>query len=303
MGDARVKPALLIDCKVSVDISKYYDSILDRPLTPQDGCSWEAWIAGAESRFGVHPQGFPVFVRADRLHSSNEYEGGDPYAVAERRDSAFQERRFQETLSLLSTALPQPGAGLRILDLGCGEGHITEAIRKQWPQAGICAFDYSLSAIQTAQRQYPSIEFAVADAYAIPYGPATMDAAAMNNLWEHVPDPLRLLSQIHRVLKPGGHVIISTPSRYRLENLLRVISGEPIIFMSKHHVTEYTVGQVIEQLRFGGFEVIASRSTRIGSAERSWKWRLANAGLSWWMRRVHSHHSLQATIFYLARKA
>lgn len=286
-----------------MDISKYYDPILDRPLAPQDGCSWKAWVAGAESRFGVHPQGFPVFVRADRLHLSNEYEGGDPYAVAEHRDSAFQQRRFQETLGLLSSVLPQPGAGLRILDLGCGEGHITEAIRQRWAQAEICGFDYSLSAIQTAQRQYPSIEFAVADAYAIPYGPATMDATVMNNLWEHLPDPLRLLSQVRRVLKPGGYVMVSTPSRYRFHNLLRAISGKPIAFMSKHHVTEYTVGQVIEQLRFGGFEVIASQSTRIATTDLSWKWRLAKAGLGWWLRRIHSHHSLESTIFYLARKS
>jgi SAM-dependent methyltransferase len=286
-----------------MDISKYYDPILDRPLTLEDGCSWEAWLAGAESRFSVHPYGFPVFVRADQLHVSDEYAGGDPYAVAKQLDSAFQQRRFQETLHLLSTVLPQSGAGFRILDLGCGEGHITDAIRQRWTEAQVCGFDYSLSAIEIAQRLYPSIEFAVADAYAIPYGPATIDVAVINNLWEHVPDPLRLASHVRRILKLGGYVIISTPSRYRFENLLRAVSGGPIVFMSKHHVTEYTVGQVFEQLRFGGFEAITLQSTRISAAEWSWKWRLAKACLSWWLRRVNSHHSLESTIFYLARKS
>ena len=287
-----------------MNISNYYDPILDRPLTSLDGCSWEDWVSGAsaQSRFSLHPEGFPVFVGADQLHASNEYEGGDPYAVSEHRDSAFQQRRSRETLSLLSSVLSPSGAGVRILDLGCGEGHITEAIRRQWVQAEVCGFDYSLSAIQTAQRQYPSIEFAVADAYSMPYGPATVDAAVINNLWEHVPDPLRLLSQVHRILKPGGYVIVSTPSRYRLENLLRAISGGPLVFMSKHHVTEYSVGQVLEQLRYGGFGLIACQSTPISSTGWSWKWRLAKALLARWLRSVNSHHSLESTVFYLARK-
>jgi SAM-dependent methyltransferase len=287
---------------VSMDLSKYYDRVEQRPLTAEDGCVWSDWLAGAKARFGVHPRGFPVFVPADRLDSSNEYEAGDPYSVAEHLDSAFQQRRFQTTLNLLTGVFPNSGEGLRILDLGCGEGHITEAIRCKWPRAELCGFDYSLTAIEIARQRYPSIDFAVADAYDIPYGPATIDATVMNNLWEHLPDPMRLLDQIRRVLKPGGYVIISTPSRYRFENLVRAAFGQPIAFMSKHHVTEYTVGQVVEQMRFGGFEVIARESSRITSEGWSWKWRAGKAALGWWLRRAHSHHSLESTVFYLARK-
>src|SRR6266496_567836 len=46
-----------------MDISKYYDPILDRPLTLEDGCSWEAWLAGAESRFTCFPPSFPSPAR------------------------------------------------------------------------------------------------------------------------------------------------------------------------------------------------------------------------------------------------
>ena len=285
-----------------MEIFKYYDLKLDRPLTPEDGCSWEAWLAGAKAPFALHPDGFPVFVPAHLLDLTNEYAEGDPYAVAGHVDSAFQQRRFQETLGLLTSVLSGTGAGLRFLDLGCGEGHITNAIHRRFTDAEAFGFDYSLAAIQTARRLYGCIKFAVADAYSIPYPPVTMDATVMNNLWEHVPDPMRLLAQVHRILKPGGYVVLSTPSRYRFENMVRAFYGKPVSFMSRHHVTEYTVGQVIEQLRFGGFEIVKVQSHSIEMAGASRKWRIAKAALNRWLRLTGSHHNLEGTIFYLARK-
>lgn len=288
-----------------MDLSKYYDPVEQRPLTAADGCAWSEWSASSDTRarFGIHPLGFPVFVPASHLDSSNEYKEGDPYSVAEHIESPFHTCRRQTTLDMLASVLPEGGAGVRVLDLGCGEGHITEAIRAQWPRAEVCGFDYSVSAIEIARRRYPLIDFAVADAYALPYASASIDATVMNNLWEHLPDPVRLLEQIRRVLKPGGHVIVSTPSRYRFENLMRIAFGQPIAMMSKHHVTEYTVGQVMEQMRFAGFEVVGKENGLVPSEAWSWKWRAAKTAVTWWMRRVNSHHSLGSTVFYLARKA
>lgn len=101
------------------------------------------------------------------------------------------------------------------------------------------------------------------------------------------------------VLKPNGAVIISTPSRYRTDNLVRVFLGKEVKFMSKLHVTEYTVGQVKEQLTFGGFEVqkIISRPINTGSM----KFRTAHKMLELFCSTIKSHHQLESTIFYLAR--
>lgn len=121
-----------------------------------------------------------------------------------------------------------------------------------------------------------------------------------NNLWEHVPDPLLLLSKIKRIVKLGGHLIISTPSRYRTDNLVRILRGKPVNFMSQHHVTEYTVGQVKEQLRYGGFEVksVLSRPISAGSMKAN----VARWVCSKLISMVGSHHQLEATVFYLAQE-
>jgi len=141
----------------------------------------------------------------------------------------------------------------------------------------------------------------VGNAYDCPYATNYFDLVICNNLWEHVPDPLHLLSRIAKILKTDGCIIISTPSRYRLSNLLNVLRGKPVNFISKHHVTEYSVGQVIEQLRYGGFGIskIFSKPIKMWSI----KTRVAKSILSGIVLLFGSHHQLESTVFYLARRA
>ena len=124
-----------------------------------------------------------------------------------------------------------------------------------------------MTAIEHANSTYNNIDFVVADAYQPPFEDKYFDIIVCNNIWEHVPDPLRLLSSIGRILKPNGQLVISTPSRYRIGNITRVCLGKEVTFMSKHHITEYTVGQIKEQLKFGGFSIIVGSCFVIGCAD------------------------------------
>ena len=234
------------------------------------------------------------------LVASDEYSESDPYNVEENMDSEFQARRIELTVDLLREAVPSTHDTPQILDLGCGQGHITDRMRQALKGAEITALDYSASAIEYAHEHFPQIDFAVGNAYESPYSSSFFDVVVCNNLWEHVPDPLFLLSRIKRMIKPGGHLIVSTPSRYRTGNLVRIIKGKPVNFMSRHHVTEYTVGQVKEQLAFGGFEVrrVLSRPISAGSM----KAKVAKWVSSKMISLVGSHHQLEATVFYHAQK-
>ncbi|MBT2133575.1 methyltransferase domain-containing protein [Croceibacterium sp. LX-88] len=212
----------------------------------------------------------------------------------------FHQRRIDLTLDLIRCATQQLGTeSPRILDVGCGEGHITAEIQKSFPKAEIHALDYSLSAISKAYKQFPDISFSVADALRSPYPEGPFDIVVCNNLWEHVTDPIGLLERMKSVLRPQGFVIISTPSRFRTQNLARAIIGRPVTMMSRHHVTEYTVGQVHEQLAFGGFEVAKAISRR--NPAGGFKDNAARAVFNAWRLLSGSHHELESTIFYLAR--
>lgn len=287
---------------------KYYDLERHRPLTIEDGCPLDQWLAGqSDARFAIHPNGFPVFLKPTELELSDEYRDGDPYSASEGLEKwpAFQNRRLHTTLKVLEDALSSTSQSPSILDVACGEGVITAEIKKRFSHADVCGIDYSISAIEGASRLHGDIEFAVGNAYHLPYPPESFDVAVLNNIWEHVPDPLRLLEGVKRVLKPDGHVIISTPSRYRFRNMVRVCLGMPVVFMSKLHVTEYTVGQVLEQLRFAGMNAKVFDEPLQGPAGgvlRFIAFKMAVPTIRMMLRIVESHHSPEETVFYLARK-
>jgi len=88
--------------------------------------------------------------------------------------------------------------------LGCGQGHITHAMYQTRKSSEISGLDYSLSAVEYAHSHFPNIDFIVGDAYDAPYSEEYFDVVVCNNLWEHVPDPLFLLSKVKRLLKPRG---------------------------------------------------------------------------------------------------
>ncbi len=196
--------------------------------------------------------------------------------------------------------------GSKILDLGCGKSFITAEIKKQSPGAELSGLDYSLSAIDFAAQKFKEIDFCVANALDPPYASNYFDLVVCNNLWEHVPDPLNLLEKIRKITKPGGYLIISTPSRYRIGNLVRVLIGKPVLLMSSYHVTEYSVGQMVEQLHYGKYKVTRVYSRSIKEKNSSIRQLLSSVLIkpvaSLLIKVTHSHHNLESTVFYLARK-
>lgn len=281
---------------------KYYDYQNDKSLDmDSDGCDLAQWDSlYGHYRFARSSKGFPIFLPPDKLNANDEYVDSDPYTVEQNIDSEFHKRRIEITVDLIREAALLRQNTQQVLDLGCGQGHITDKIRQALNDVEVTALDYSVSAIEYAHEHFPKIDFAVGDAYDPPYKKGFFDVVVCNNLWEHVPDPLFLLKQIRRIVKPGGHIIISTPSRYRIRNLVRIVSGSSVSFMSHHHVTEYTVGQVKEQLRYGGFVVktVLSRPISTGGL----KVNVARWFFSKLISMVGSHHQLEATVFYLAQE-
>jgi len=282
---------------------KYFDHRSHRPIDVEsDGCELAQWdrLYG-HARFARHPKGFKVFLAPDKLIASDEYADSDPYSVEQGLDEPFHLRRIDHTIELAQEVVSSVQGTPRILDLGCGQGHITNELRKKLKTAELAGLDYSVSAIEYAHEHFKDIDFVVGDAYEPPYPKGYFDLVICNNLWEHMPDPLNLLSKIRYVLKSGGFVLISTPSRNRIRNLVRVLMGKPITLMSPLHVTEYTVGQVVEHFRFGGFEVkkVLSRPISMGSL----KLELARRLFAAWIWLVGSHHQLESTVFYLAKES
>ncbi len=100
-------------------------------------------------------------------------------------------------------------AGRRVLDLGCGLGGYTEALREHG--ARVVAADLSLPVLARLPRAWPRV---CADALALPFADGAFDLVFCASLIEHVPDGAALLREAWRVVRPGGYGYVSFPPFY-----------------------------------------------------------------------------------------
>lgn len=100
---------------------------------------------------------------------------------------------------------------LRILDIGCGHGlihpHLMQAISIQIELHGI---DPAKEVIEKAEQSNPGVSYKVYDGEILPYETATFDVAYTICVMHHVPPNkwMAFLSEMVRVVKPGGKIII-----------------------------------------------------------------------------------------------
>jgi 2-polyprenyl-3-methyl-5-hydroxy-6-metoxy-1,4-benzoquinol methylase len=126
----------------------------------------------------------------------------------------------------LSAAASRPGAGepLRVLDVGCGEGQLTAAAA----QAGhaVVGVDVAEEPLRRARQQHRGLDFRLVELdadWSLP--DASFDAVWAGETIEHVLDTAGWLSQVRRVLRSGGSLLLSTPANGRLAMLASALSA------------------------------------------------------------------------------
>ena len=97
-----------------------------------------------------------------------------------------------------------------ILEIGCGSGYGTSLIKKYFSPQKIEAIDLDPRMIALAKKRLhdPTIHFRVASATALPFKNYSYDAIIDFAIIHHIPDWKNCIKELHRVLKPGGKLII-----------------------------------------------------------------------------------------------
>ena len=109
------------------------------------------------------------------------------------------------------------GAG-RVLDLGSGPGYLTLLLAAKYRKVMFTGVDYSSTQIRAAEkngrkRGIANCTFQLGNAMNIPFADHTFDAVCSVGSIKHWPNPERGLTEIRRVLAPGGWTIISETDR------------------------------------------------------------------------------------------
>jgi|TARA_B110000240_G_C13451305_1_gene432622 2-polyprenyl-3-methyl-5-hydroxy-6-metoxy-1,4-benzoquinol methylase len=98
--------------------------------------------------------------------------------------------------------------GGKMLDIGCGNGHLIKRLMKMgWDVEGM---DFDPVAVEYCNSQ--GLNAKAGDFFELNYPSNYYDAVTMSHVVEHVPDPAKTLKEIFRILKPGGKVVMATPN-------------------------------------------------------------------------------------------
>ena len=154
--------------------------------------------------------------------------------------------------------LLDPDAGERILDLGCGTGHLTQQIA----EAGATAvgLDQSAEMVAAARQRSPDCEFVHADAREFT-ADEPFDAVFSNAALHWIPEQDAVLESIVDALRPGGRLVAELGGHGNIDAIVTATHAE---LAARGHETPMpwyfpTVGEYASRLESHGFEVRYAR--------------------------------------------
>ena len=181
-------------------------------------------------------------------------------AVWEAVPPGLEPEHFRLRLRFLLGAV-EPGA--RVLDLGCGEGAFAAELARAG--AEVLAVDVAREPLRRARAAHPELRLALIDGE----GEWELPDAGFDLVWageviEHVADTGRWLSELRRVLRSGGSLLLSTPRLGRAQLLAAALSGRELAArfdpLGDHlrFYSEVTLRELIAAYRFEQISVRAA---------------------------------------------
>jgi 2-polyprenyl-3-methyl-5-hydroxy-6-metoxy-1,4-benzoquinol methylase len=169
---------------------------------------------------------------------------------------------------------------VRVLDVGCGEGQFAAAL--ELAGFAVVGVDVAEEPLRRARASHPELDLRLVPAD----GPWPVDDASFDVVWagetiEHVADTAGWLSEVRRVLRSGGKLLLSTPAHGRLSTLRLALSHgafDAYFDPRGDHLRFYTARTLERLLEDFGFEDIdvtaaagppAARRLLLASARRS----------------------------------
>ena len=128
-----------------------------------------------------------------------------------------------------------PQSGERILDLGCGTGHLTAQIAESGVE--VVGIDASEDMVRVASENYPGIRFEVADARSLPFE-NEFDAVFSNAVLHWVRPPGAVVESVWRTLRLGGRFVAEFGGENNIQTIMTAV-GEALSTLEQNGVKVY----------------------------------------------------------------
>ncbi|WP_326583038.1 class I SAM-dependent methyltransferase [Streptomyces sp. NBC_00481] len=210
----------------------------------------------------------PSPAQAPRRGLRDFYEDPSVPVASGTPRSLAQARMLAAALGPAATGGPRT-----ILDIGCGDGTAAATAAPLLPGHRIIGVDWSQDALRRARTRVPyAIRGELADG-GLPFRSESADAVLFSEVIEHLVDPDAALDEIRRVLRPGGHLMLSTPNLAAWYNRALLLAGVQPVFSEVSlrgihgrpgtevvgHLRLYTARALREFVAASGFEVVRLR--------------------------------------------
>jgi len=142
--------------------------------------------------------------------------------------------------------------GTTLLDVGCGEGFfLFNASKAGYTAKGI---DISQDAAEYARREF-GLNVEAKPFKELQFPENYFDVVTLWQVLEHVPYPLMVLKEVHRILKPGGLLATSTPD---IEGTMAKIFRRKWWNLRRLHINQFTAKTLADMLNRAGFKNVFS---------------------------------------------
>jgi 2-polyprenyl-3-methyl-5-hydroxy-6-metoxy-1,4-benzoquinol methylase len=136
----------------------------------------------------------------------------------------------------------------KLLDVGCADGRFTMECAHKIGCNEIFGVEIDRVAARKAEER--GVRVKVCDANnRMPFKNRSFDVVTANQVLEHIKNTDRFLTEVHRVLKDNGYLVLSTPNLASVHNLgLLVLGMQPV----SYHVSEIQVGNFLRRVKTHG---------------------------------------------------
>lgn len=204
----------------------------------------------------------------------------DPFARPRRATAPRRPRLLSHVGRWGRAARWLPDEAIRVLDVGCAFGYGSVAIEARGPTGRVVVgVERDPEHLERGRQLYPWLTIVEGDAASLPVPDGCADAVLMLDVLEHLGDPEPAVADAHRVLRPGGVLVVSVPHRgpqHRLDslNLYRALRRRRPSWPPLEPATEsadgvhrhFTVGELRELLA-PGFEIDRVQRSALGLQE------------------------------------
>ncbi|MET8824846.1 class I SAM-dependent methyltransferase [Streptomyces sp. NPDC004610] len=177
-------------------------------------------------------------------------------------------RALRQARVLAAALAGTPGA--TVLDIGCGDGTSAATAAPLLRGHRIVGVDWSQDALARARTRLPSVVRGELTGGGLPLRTGCADAVLFSEVIEHLVDPDAALDEIRRVLRPGGHLMLSTPNLAAWYNRGLLLAGVQPVFSEVSlraihgrpgsevvgHLRLYTARALRAFVAASGFEVV-----------------------------------------------